>query len=201
VSISLSLRVFLEQACLTIFLHIIVILLFFAKSAVESFELWLRHAIRECHVELDVEVSELIRSLVEGKTLVSNSLQVVRLDYFTRVVLDSDLCAVEVSQCEVDSSERVDECDVLFDQEISALSLELFVRLLLANDDNITGLSAWVFVSFTVERILVLVWCAFVNIDLDDLLLLEHFLTITSLTFVLLIDDFTLASAVIAWAL
>lgn len=72
--------------------------------------------------------------------------------------------------------------------------------LLLTHDDYITSFHAWEFVSLAMELVLVVVWRAFVDIDLNDLLLFAHLLCVASLTLVLLVDHFTFAMAIIAWS-
>ena len=51
----------------------------------------LGHLLRESNFKDDVKISEVVGLLVEGKTFVLNSLDVVRFNYFTYIVLNSNL--------------------------------------------------------------------------------------------------------------
>jgi hypothetical protein len=73
--------------------------------------------------------------------------------------------------------------------------------LFLASNDDITCFCTWELISLTMECVLVIVWSALVNGDLDDLLLLAHLLSIASLAFVGFINHFTLSTAIIAGSL
>ena len=86
----------------------------------------------------------------------------------------------------------------MLEQEISALSLELFVWLLLDNDYDVSGLGSWELISLTMERVLAVVWCSLVDLSVEDFLLLNDLLAFARLTLVCLIDDLTLTATVVA---
>jgi len=75
------------------------------------------------------------------------------------------------------------------------------VWLLLTHNDNITSFHAWVLICLAMELVLIVVWCSFVNLDLNDLLFFAHLLSIASLTFVLFVNYFTFSTAIIARSL
>lgn len=89
----------------------------------------------------------------------------------------------------------------MFKKEIGSLSLELLVRLLLHNDDDITGLLTWVLVGFTVESVLTVVGGSLVNLSIDNFLLLSDLLALANCAFVGLINDFTFAIAIVTRSL
>ena len=68
---------------------------------------------RDC--ELDEEIAKAERLLVEGQTFLGECLKIVRLDNFTRLVLDSDLGAIKVLDTKFYASEGLNQCDILFD--------------------------------------------------------------------------------------
>ena len=138
---------------------------------------------------------------MEWKTLIWDCLQVVWLDHFTWLVLNSDFCAVKVSQAEVNSREGFDQSDFVFDQEISTLSLELLVGLLLDHNDNVARLLAREFVSLTVESVLAIVWCTFVNNCVENFLFFRHLFALASLALVCVINDLAFSAAIIARSL
>lgn len=88
----------------------------------------------------------------------------------------------------------------MLDQEVGTLPLENFVGLLLNNYDYVACLYTWVLVSFAVEHVLLAVRCALVNISLNNLLLLDDFLTIAVFALVFFVNYFSLAIAIIAGA-
>jgi hypothetical protein len=98
---------------------------------------------------------------------------------------------------EVDTSQSLEECDLLLYQKIGAFSLEYLMGLLLDNNDDITSLSTWEFVSLSVEGVGLPIGCTLVNLGIYDLLFLHDFLAIAGLALILLVDDFTLSTAVI----
>ena len=75
------------------------------------------------------------------------------------------------------------------------------MRLLLCNDNDVTGLHARELIGFAVEGVLVVVGRAFVDNSLKHLLLLNNLLAIASLALVLLVDNLTLTATLIARAL
>ena len=138
---------------------------------------------------------------MERQALVWDCLQVVGLDHLARLVLDSNLGAIEVSHNEVHACQSFSERDLMFNEQISALSLESLVGLLLDYNDDIAWLLTGVLVSLAMESILAVVGCTLVNRSVNDLLLFYDFLAFAGLTFVCLVNNFTLATTIITRAL
>lgn len=144
------------------------------------------------------KVAELVRLLVVGHTMTFNCLDIIRLDDLTRLVLDTNLFAVQMCQDEIDSGQGFKKRDLLLNQEISTSALELSIGLFLDLDDNITGLDAWILISLPVEDVFLSVGCTLVNLDFNDLLLLNDLLAIASLALIFLADDLALSTAFVA---
>ena len=134
---------------------------------------------------------------MEGQTLFLYGFNVVRLNHLARIVFDSQLSAVQVSDCEVNTCESLQQSDFLFDKQISAFTFKNFVRLFLHNDNNITGFDTWEFIGLAVEDVLLIVGRTLVNLSIKNFLLFYYFFTIAHFAFVLLVYRFTLSSAII----
>lgn len=94
---------------------------------------------------------------MEGKTLVWNRLEVIWLDNLAGRVLDPNIGAIEVFHDEVDSGKSLLERNLMFNEQISALSLESLMGLLLHDDNDISGLLTWELISFSMESVLAIV--------------------------------------------
>lgn len=140
-------------------------------------------------------------SLVEGKALLTNSLQIVGFDHLAWIVFDSDFGAVKVRDHEVNTGKSLIESDFLFEKDISALSLELLVGLFLHNNDDIAGFDARRLIGLAMEGVLAIVRSALVDHGIENLLLFVHFLALANIAPVGLVDDLTLSTAVVARAL
>lgn len=116
------------------------------------------HLVWECHFEHHKHVTELIGLLVERKSFLGDSLEVVGLNDLTWLVFNSDLGAIEMGDNEVHSCECLNQSDFVFNQQVSTLALEALMGLLLNYNDNVTGLLTWGLVSFSVESVLSIVW-------------------------------------------
>jgi len=73
--------------------------------------------------------------------------------------------------------------------------------LLLHDDYNVAWLGAWELISLSVESVLSVVRGSLVNSSLKNLLLLDDLLSIAGLALVSLVNDFSLASAIVTWSL
>ena len=73
--------------------------------------------------------------------------------------------------------------------------------LFLADNDNIAGFHTWELIGLSVELVLVIIWSALIDLDVDDLLLLLDLFTIAFLAFVLFVNNLSLPSAFVARAL
>lgn len=116
------------------------------------------HLVWECHFEHHKHVTKLIGLLVERKTFLGDSLEVVGLNDLTWLVFNSDLGAIQMSDDEVNSCECLNQSDFVFNEQISTLTLEALMGLLLHYNDNVAGLLTWGLVSFSVEGVLSIVW-------------------------------------------
>jgi hypothetical protein len=67
-------------------------------------------------------------------------------------------------------------------------------------NDYITGLNIREFISLAMKDVFLSVGSTLVDLDLEDLLILDNLLAIAIFALVFLVDDLTLAVAVIAWA-
>ena len=101
--------------------------------------------------------------------------------------------------CKINASECLVQCDFFLNQKVSTLSLVQFVRLLLHNDHHITRFNTWILISLTVEGILLVIWCTFVNLSSNYLFLLHNLFALTVLALVFLIDYFALTTAIVTW--
>ena len=69
--------------------------------------------------------------------------------------------------------------------------------LLLNYNDNITWLNTWIFVSFSVENICLVIWCTFVDFSFYYFLFFGNLFAIAALTFVLFINHFALTTTIV----
>jgi len=99
---------------------------------------------------------------------------------------------------EIDTSQSLVKCDFLFHKDIGSLSFKNFVGLLLCNNDHIASFSTRILISFTIEMVSLVVRCTFIDFSIDNLLLFAHFLTITVLALVFVIDLLSLTIAFFA---
>jgi len=70
--------------------------------------------------------------------------------------------------------------------------------LFLNNYNDIARLNTRVLISFTVEGVLLVIWCTLVDLSIDDLFLLYYFLTIAGFALILFIYNLTFATTIIA---
>lgn len=89
--------------------HRFVLGLLGGKSFADVRERLQRHLIGEDHLEYDVEVSILIGLFVEGQTHIWHRLNVVGLDDLAWLVLNANYFPIQMLNCEVDSSQRLQQ--------------------------------------------------------------------------------------------
>ena len=75
------------------------------KGILDLGDLFLLKSLRECDFECNEQVAKFIGLLMVGHAMSLNSLDLIRLDYLTVLVLYSDLTAIKVSEHEIDTSE------------------------------------------------------------------------------------------------
>jgi hypothetical protein len=138
--------------------------------------------------------------LMVGHTVTLHGLDLVGLDHLAGLILDADLLTVKVGQHEVNTRESLEEGDLLFNEQVSSLTLEGLMALLLNLDHHVTCFRVGELICLTVEHVLLTVGGTFVNLYFKNFLLFGDFLAIASLALVLLIDDLTFSLALIAWA-
>ena len=138
---------------------------------------------------------------MERKTLLTHGLQIVRFNHLSRCARDSDICAVQVLDDEVDTGQSLIKRDLLFAKDIGTLSLELFVGLFLHNNDDIASLNTGCLIGLTVEGVLAVVRSAFIDHRIKDLLLFLDLFAFTYCAFFSLINDLILSTAVVTRAL
>lgn len=137
--------------------------------------------------------------LMVGHAVTLHGLDLVRLDHLTGLILDADLLTVQVGQHEVNTRESLEKGDLLFNKQVSSLTLEGLVALLLNLDHHVTRLHVGVLVCLTVEHVLLTVRSTFVNLYFKNFLLFDDLLAIANLALVLLVNDLTRAVALITW--
>lgn len=117
------------------------------------------------------------------------------------MVLNSKLGTIEVGNNKVDSSEGFKKSNFFLNEQISSLTLESLVRHFFNNNDDITGLGARVFISFSVEYVVIAIRRTLIDFSFNNFLLFADLLSIANFTFILLIDDFSLSTAFITRSL
>lgn len=138
---------------------------------------------------------------MERQTLAYNCLQVVGLNDFAWLILDSNFGSVQMCYNEINTRQCLMKSNLLFHQKIGSLSLELLMRLLLSHNNDITWLNAWEFVSLSVESVLVVVGRTLVDLSFENLLLFDDLFAIAGFALIFFIDDFARAAALVARAL
>jgi len=199
--IPMELLVLNHVTCLSdLHIHVLGFGLLRGESLVDLGDLLRLECVGEDDLEDDKEVARLERLLVVGHTVSLDRLDLIGLDYLTGLVLDADLLPVEVSQHKVDASKSLQESDLLLNEQVGSLTLEGLVGLLLNLDHHVTCFDVRELIGLAMEHVLLTVWSALINLNLENFLLFSDFLAIASLALVLLVDDLTFALAFIAWA-
>jgi hypothetical protein len=90
------------------------------------------------------------------------------------------------------------EGDFFLEHEIGSFSFEHVMLLFNYLDDHIAWFNARVLISLTMEDVFLTIWGTLIYLDLKNLLFLSDFLSIAVFAFVLVIDNFTLTSAIFA---
>lgn len=91
--------------------HVLVSWLLGSKCGLNLSNRVLWHLFGEFDLEDNVQVTEVVSLLVEGKTLFLDSFDILGLNDFAWVVFDSDLSTVEVIKNEINSSQSLKEGD------------------------------------------------------------------------------------------
>lgn len=180
-------------------IDVLVLSLLSGECLVDLSDLLRLERVGEDDLEDHKQVTRFECLLMVGHTVTLHGLDLVGLDDLAGLILDADLLTVQVSQHEVNTRECLEKGDLLFNKQVSSLTLEGLMALLLNLDHHVTGFHVGELVCLTVEHVLLTVRSTFVNLYFKNFLLFGDFLAIASLALVLLIDDLTLALALIAW--
>ena len=105
VLIPLLLVVGTQEASFSSVSHVDVGRLLRGKGLLNTLYRLLRQALREGYLENYVKIAEIVGLLVEGQTLVLDSLDLLGFDDLTWVVFDSDFTTVQMGQNEVHTSQ------------------------------------------------------------------------------------------------
>ena len=138
--------------------------------------------------------------LVERHAHIFDDLDVVMLDDFAWIILDSNGSAVQVLDHEVDSGESLEQGDLLLHHQVSSLPYEILVRNQLHLHYNITWLSIGHLVSLSVNSILFSMGRSLVDFHLQLLRLFLYLLAIASLALFRRVDRLALAATLVTWA-
>lgn len=199
--VALRLIVFLKHTRLAGIAHVLIRLLLHRESLCDLRQVLLGDRSGERHLENDVEVAGLVRCLMERQTFFRHTLDFIWLDHLARFVLNPKCAAIQVLDGEVDTGHCLQECDLLLKHDVGTFALEKLVRLLLANNDHVACLDTGVLVCLAVVGVLSTVGRTLINADLENFLLFYYFFAIAIFALILLVDDFTFASAVLARSL
>ncbi|GIX62856.1 eukaryotic translation initiation factor eIF2A, putative [Babesia caballi] len=155
----------------------------------------------ELYVEGDVEVALTEGALVHGHALVLDHEHGPRLDDVVLRRLHADHAAVEVLDVEGAARHGLVDLDALEHHEVRAAALELLVRRLAYDEDDVARDLVGPLVGLAVERHPVLVGHAPLYEHLEDLLGLLHALSLAALAALRVLDDLALPAAGVAHAL
>lgn len=100
--------------------------------------------------------------------------------------------------CKLAATERSEQVDLDLYEEVVTLPLESIVRLLLDDDDNISGCYTGCLVTLAMELNGLTALHALVDVYLEHLLLAGDFLSVTRLALVFVVDDLACTRALIA---
>jgi hypothetical protein len=123
VSVLLSIVIFFELDGL-LAVHIDISLGHRRECTSSSSHLGSRESGRELNFEKYEQVTCLKALLVERKTLVHDSHYFVGLDDEARLVLNSELGAIEVGHDEINSGQSFEESNLLLNEQVSTLTFE-----------------------------------------------------------------------------
>ena len=128
-----------------------------------------------------------------GETFSLDNTDVSGLDNVFRLGLDDQNTTVEVGDVEAETGQSLGKSEVLLVDKIVTLANELArrIRLLLEDDDNVTGHDSGLLVGLAVEGDLLARPHTLIDVDLEVKLLGGDLLTPASLTLVLLGDGLT----------
>jgi len=130
---------------------------------------------------MNEQVTKVKSLLVERHTLSFNDFNFIVLDYLTWCILYSDLPAIKMFHSELNSSESLNQGNLLLHYQISTLPHKALMGNQLDLDNDISSFNIRDFITFSMDHVLLSIGCTFINLNFECLLLLFHFLTIASL--------------------
>ena len=138
---------------------------------------------------------------MEWKTLAFYRFDIIWFNNLSWSIFDSDLAAIKVSDNKLNASQCLKKSNFLFNQQISTLSFEFLMRLLLHYNNNVSWLNTWIFISFTMESIFGFIRATFINLSIQNLFLFDNFFAITNWTLIFLINYFSSSTTIITRSL
>ena len=159
--------------------------------------LGLVHGLWEFDLEIDEEVSELVRSLVEWHTQTFAGHDCVGFEDFTCIILYPDDAAIQVHDGEIDSSQGLEQGDLPLDVEISSLSGVDLIGSNFDDGDNISWLNIRNAISLTRYSVLFAIWASLVNLNGEFFPIATNFLSLAGLAPLLHVDDLSLTAALV----
>merc|ERR1719403_663066 len=137
---------------------------------------------REDHIKLEDHPPLLERVPVLWHALALDLLQVASLDDLSSNSLYDESSVVKSLYCLLHAGERLSQVDVHLNNQVQTAPLEPLVRLLVQDDDDISGLQPWLLVALAAECNLLSVLHTFVHLHLQDLPLSIDLPPVTLLT-------------------
>lgn len=141
--------------------------------------------LRKHNLELNEQISILIRSLKKGHAHLLDRHDLFRADHLPLGTLNSHFPPVQHLDLKRDPRQRLHEQDLPLQHQIGALPREHLVRLLVHNHDQIPGQHPGVFIPLPVEHDLLAMWGAFRDLDLKQLEVLDGSGSLAGLALVL----------------
>lgn len=142
---------------------------------------------RKIDFDTQQQVATLGGRLVVRHALIAHNEQFARSQNAARRHSDAQFAVIERLDAEHGARERLDQRHAHRRLEVVAVALKATVRARLKHDDNVAWLDAGRLVGLTGERDLLTGLHALVNVDVEQCLLLEHFVTVAVDTHILLV--------------
>jgi hypothetical protein len=142
---------------------------------------------RKIDLDAQQQVAALSGRLVVRHALVAHDEQLARSQHAARRHSDAQLAVVERLEAQHGARERLDERHAHRRLEVVAVALKVGVRTRLEHDDNVARLDAGRLVGLARERDLLARLHALVNVDVEQRLLLEHFVAVAGDAHILLV--------------
>ena len=154
----------------------------------------------ELDVKLDDQQSSVVRVALDRHALVGDDLHRFRLGDLSGLVLDDEGAVVEGGKEELETSEGLEEGDLLLHHKVVLVSLNngRGVSLLLQNDNNVSRGDARELVSLLVKHNALTLTGSLLDVDFEDLGISNDLLSVALGALVLVINHLALSVAVAA---